>query len=148
MEKYPDSWQDAAQEFFNEYQSMVAPAVTDDPGTLAINKLSEALLEKGKMTGFDVAALLESIWPGELPPEALPAADHETGLNGESSPADGIQRAYVLCRMAYDILAEHGEACEKAAHAVLNAVFQLQEGQRVSTGLHGRQNKAARCSAV
>jgi|GEM_PF-4507483 len=126
MEKNADSWERSAQEFFNQYRPMAADAVTDDPGRFAVDKLSRLLLTRGRLTGFETVSYLEKTWPDDPPPAALPAQKHPTGLRAGTSPKDAIEGAKRLCRIAFNILSEHGEACEDAAKVVLNALFQLE----------------------
>jgi hypothetical protein len=125
LQRFPEDEGKAAQTFFNKYRER-ADNITDEPGREAVEKLARRLHKSGRLTGFETVKFLENIWTGSPPPEARPAADHPTGLRGDTTPANGLEAAKRLVRMAFEILREHGDPCEPAAHKVLNCIFSLE----------------------
>ena len=101
----------------------------------AIQALADQLLDRGRLTGYEAALLLEKIWEGPLPEKVKPANKHAAGLNAESL-VNTIAAADRLFRIALEILHNYNpqnddeeKFIEKAVGQTLkSALFQVDEG--------------------
>jgi hypothetical protein len=126
LDKFPEDYQAAAAEFFELYKHQAAADVTDEPARIAIEHLAKELKERGRLSGYEAVTAIEKAWTGNPPIKAKPAKDHPTGYRSDMTPENALEAARRLLKTAFEILVEHDET-ERAAHAVLNAIFTIGE---------------------
>lgn len=133
IKENPGNRTGCAKQFYEAVNGPVKQCLDDPRIMQAIEKLADLLLNRGRLTGFEAASFLESVWPGRLPEKAKPADQHSSGLTS-SSPGDAIIAAARLLRMAHAILNgvypkndEEENKLERAIRAILGSIFQIEE---------------------
>jgi len=125
--KYPDDPRKQAFKFFRKNKETVERFMDLPQVKEAHKSLTNLLLQRGSLSGFEVASHLEQFI---LPGKPLPLRDHYCPPVGVT-PEVALEGARRLCQIAVEVLAAgpviENPECEKGRAAVLQAVFKLEE---------------------